>query len=240
MKHAIALIALSLCAGTALAQPAAKTDVRSNDEPAELTRLPASRILLDTLEISGGRLVVSGVTPLPNRQVRLDQRYFAMSNDIGRFNFSLPYLPPDCIVELKIGALADQAVVANCGLQGERGIQGLAGRRGARGAAGSAGPQGVTGPAGPQGERGVPGPAGPQGSQGAPGAAGSGGGLKVVDANGQRVGVWYGSASVLVDINGGMFRVGVNRDGFRGADGCDGKCPPLGRIASLSCCSGLL
>jgi hypothetical protein len=167
MKHAIALIALSLCAGTALAQPAAKTDVRSNDEPAELTRLPASRILLDKLEISGGRLVVSGVTPLPNRQVRIDQRYSATSNDIGRFNFSLPYLPPDCIVELKIGALADQAVVANCGLQGERGAQGLAGRRGARGAAGPAGPQGATGPAGLQGEQGVAGPAGPQGPAGA-------------------------------------------------------------------------
>ena len=127
MKHAIALIALTLCAGPALAQRAPDKDTRAADksaERAEPMRLPRSRIVVNTLEIAGGRLTLSGITPRPKTQVTLDRRYTTVSGESGTFNFSLAYLPPDCVVELKVERLIDRAVVANCGPQGERGGKG--------------------------------------------------------------------------------------------------------------------
>src|SRR6187402_2223822 len=100
MKLAPFLYVVLACAfvSAAWAQPA--TDKTANPAAArtETTRLPKTRVLINTLEIAGGRLVISGVTPQPKMQVTLDGTFSTASDTDGRFAFSLFYLPPDCTV----------------------------------------------------------------------------------------------------------------------------------------------
>jgi hypothetical protein len=61
---------------------------------------------------------------------------------------------------------------------------------GPQGPQGLPGPTGPPGPQGPSGPQGAPGLQGLQGLQGPPGPAGPASGLKVVDANGEPIGLW--------------------------------------------------
>jgi len=134
-----------------------------------------ARIRLNDVEMHAGVLVVSGHTRHRYEAVTLNGRITRRSDRHGRFNFRLPYRPPDCTVVLKSAHEKRVATVSSCGVagpQGAPGQQGAAGEPGPRGAEGAAGP---AGPPGPQGATGLPGIAGPPGSQGPSGLAGPAG-----------------------------------------------------------------
>jgi hypothetical protein len=79
----------------------------------------AAEIAITAAEVNKGLLIVSGKTPSPNQQIRLDDQITAVSNGSRAFKFELSdYLPPDCIVELQAGGKTANAVVANCGPRG--------------------------------------------------------------------------------------------------------------------------
>ena len=137
---------------------------------------PKARALtIETALIEGGRLVVTGTTQKRNRRVKLDGIYRTNSNSEKQYEFSLLYHPEDCVIEVMRGRRTKEAIVANCGLEGERGRRGRegpAGPQGAPGPQGDAGPQGETGPQGDQGPRGDPGPKGDKGDKGDTGPEG--------------------------------------------------------------------
>jgi hypothetical protein len=162
----------------------------------------AQQISVTTATVEGGRFVVEGTTPLPNQKITLDDRFNATSLRSRTFRFSFgDYLPADCIVALKAGALATTALVSNCGPRGvtPRGpwngeddyvagdVVGFGGSswRAKRDNTGRppsngkdwalfarAGDGGATGPTGPQGPIGPAGTTGPQGEPGPQGALG--------------------------------------------------------------------
>ncbi|MFC3695593.1 collagen-like protein [Chenggangzhangella methanolivorans] len=68
-------------------------------------------------EIANGRLVVTGKTSAGAR-VTLDDQYNQKADGKGKFEFSVVYLPADCIVTLTQGSQTARAVVANCGPRG--------------------------------------------------------------------------------------------------------------------------
>lgn len=81
----------------------------------------SAAITVTTAEITGGKLVVEGTRTGGAATIRLDDQFNDGVNGAGAFAFSLDYLPPDCIVDLKeIGGLNDSAtaVIANCGPKG--------------------------------------------------------------------------------------------------------------------------
>jgi hypothetical protein len=79
----------------------------------------ATDITITNATVDSGLLVVSGKTPSPNQQIKLDHQITTVSNASRVFKFELSdYLPPDCIVELQAGDKTANAVVANCGPQG--------------------------------------------------------------------------------------------------------------------------
>jgi hypothetical protein len=146
--------------------------------PRPLVLLPNTKIELSEAAIRAGRLVVAGTTEAARSRVTLDGTYWTRSGEDGAFSFELVYLPPDCFIQLRVALERDDAVVANCGPQGEDGLRGA---KGPRGAAGLQGPQGEQGVPGPRGARGPQGVAGPQGEPGPPGPPGvSGGGWTLV------------------------------------------------------------
>ena len=156
-------------------------------------------IKVTTAAISGGRLVVSGVSTT-GTSISLDGLYTSPISG-GNFSFSKVYLPTDCIISLQVvgSSVKAQAVVANCG---PKGITPLGDWSAARAyyqddvvyylgsswraiAANTAKQpnlnptswqlfvrQGATGPTGATGARGATGAAGPTGSAGPTGPTG--------------------------------------------------------------------
>ncbi len=81
----------------------------------------SAAITVTTAEITGGKLVVEGTRTGGAATIRLDDQFNDGVNGAGAFAFSLDYLPPDCIVDLKeIGGLnaTATAVIGNCGPKG--------------------------------------------------------------------------------------------------------------------------
>jgi len=74
---------------------------------------------LDRVAIRGGSLVVIGTTRLAGSTVVLDNGVAtAVSDPDGNFTFQVAYLPPNCMIELAVGAVIRTAVVARCGPRG--------------------------------------------------------------------------------------------------------------------------
>ena len=75
----------------------------------------AAGVIVTDAKIQSGRLIVTGRTPAPNQQVKLDNLYLAKSNATKVFSFNITnYLPSDCIVDLRAGTASGSGVVANC------------------------------------------------------------------------------------------------------------------------------
>lgn len=173
-----------------------------------ITLLPvaayAPSILITEAKVQGGRLIVSGQAPSANQQVKLDNRFTVTSNGSKAFAFNLSnYLPSDCIVVVRAGALAATAVVTDCAAAGlsPRGAwttdtvylpndlvtfqdsswRAKSASRGKRPDTNAAawekfaaeGETGATGPLGATGATGATGPSGPKGDKGATGAGGA-------------------------------------------------------------------
>jgi hypothetical protein len=65
--------------------------------------------------VQGGRLIVTGQSPSPTQQLKLDSRFTTTSNALKAFTFSIAnYLPSDCIAQITAGALSTTATIANC------------------------------------------------------------------------------------------------------------------------------
>ena len=88
----------------------------------------AADLSVSDARIEAGKLVITGTSATPNMRVRLDGQsgagFNVTSTATGEFNFSLVYLPSDCIVTLQkltlpstLGAPA-HAVVSDCGPRG--------------------------------------------------------------------------------------------------------------------------
>jgi hypothetical protein len=162
LARKLALLAAGLCL---LAAPAAAQPVR---QP----------IQVDDARIVGGDLRLSGRVPRAGLTVTLDDDIAVIAGRGGRFAFSVPYMPQNCVVTLKAGDDEREAVIANCGAKGEAGAKGDAGPKGDQGIKGDQGPRGEPGPvgaAGPPGEPGIPGPIGATGPAGATGQRGEAG-----------------------------------------------------------------
>ena len=86
--------------------------------PMPLAVLPGTGINLTKAAVEGGRLVVQGTTATASTQVTLDGRFNTTSTATKAFEFSLLYLPTDCIIELKVGSNTDPAAVGSCGPKG--------------------------------------------------------------------------------------------------------------------------
>jgi hypothetical protein len=158
--------------------------------PRALVLLPNTKIELSEAAIRAGRLIVTGTTETARSRVTLDGRYWTRSGEDGAFSFELVYLPPDCIIQLRVALQRDDAVVANCGPQGEDGLRGA---KGPAGPAGPPGPQGLQGEQGTPGQRGARGPqgvAGPQGPVGPPGSSGAFAGMRWVTKECDDSGGW--------------------------------------------------
>ncbi|HEX9904633.1 MAG TPA: carbohydrate-binding protein, partial [Propylenella sp.] len=79
----------------------------------------AAEIVVTEAKIQAGELIVEGKTPSASQKITLDGRFTVTSDGAKVFAFGLAnYLPSDCIVDLKAGAKARKAVVADCGPQG--------------------------------------------------------------------------------------------------------------------------
>src|ERR1700694_6326484 len=68
----------------------AQDDQRAQDQR---TRLPNTRITVETVAIEAGRLVVEGRTPSPRIAVTLDGQFTTTADGERNFRFSLLYLP---------------------------------------------------------------------------------------------------------------------------------------------------
>lgn len=79
----------------------------------------APSITVTDAKVQAGRLVVTGQSPSPNQQLKLDSRFTTTSNASKAFTFSIAnYLPSDCIAQITAGALSTTATIANCGPTG--------------------------------------------------------------------------------------------------------------------------
>jgi hypothetical protein len=79
----------------------------------------AAGITVTDAKIESGRLIVTGVTPSANQQVKLNNYFVATSNAARVFTYNIAnYLPPDCIARLTSGTATGVGVVANCGPRG--------------------------------------------------------------------------------------------------------------------------
>jgi hypothetical protein len=87
---------------------------------ATVSQALAVDVTITDAKIAGGKLVVTGTTLTGNMNLTLDGSFTGKSTAAKAFNFSLVYLPPDCIVSVgKTGAATTtQAVVANCAARG--------------------------------------------------------------------------------------------------------------------------
>jgi hypothetical protein len=129
--------------------------------------------VISTVELVGGRLVITGTAARASTMVRIKGTNLrAVAGADRRFRFSVNYRTPDCRITLstKTGNLG--LMIGNCGPQGQHGERGKTGAAGPQGAQGLAGLPGEQGPAGPQGAPGPQGDTGAQGPQGERGPAG--------------------------------------------------------------------
>ena len=96
--------------------------------PATAATAVAADLSVSDARIDAGKLVITGTSATPNMRVRLDGQsgagFNVTSTATGEFNFSLVYLPSDCIVTLQkltlpstLGA-PSHAVVSDCGPRG--------------------------------------------------------------------------------------------------------------------------
>jgi hypothetical protein len=129
----------------------------------------AAEITVAVARITEGALWVIGQVDQPEAEVTLDDAFREKADRRGYFRFRIIHHPYSCIVRLKSGNDAQEAVVAGCGQAGPPGPAGSAGPPGPRGPQGERGEAGLAGPPGPPGE---PGPAGLPGAAGARGPAG--------------------------------------------------------------------
>jgi hypothetical protein len=87
--------------------------------PALTAPVQAAGITITDAKIESGRLIVTGVAPSPNIQVKLENYFTATSNASKIFSFSIAnYLPPDCVVDATAGTAWGTGVVANCAVRG--------------------------------------------------------------------------------------------------------------------------
>ena len=80
----------------------------------------AAGITVTSAKVAAGKLTVTGKTPLPNQQVKLDGAFTTTSNGSNIYTFTIAtYLPADCIVDLTLvsGAATGTSAVANCAPQ---------------------------------------------------------------------------------------------------------------------------
>ena len=97
----------------------------------------AAEITVAVARITEGALWVIGQVDQPEAEVTLDDAFREKADRRGYFRFRIIHHPYSCIVRLKSGNDAQEAVVAGCG------------QAGPPGPAGSAGPPGPRGPQGP-------------------------------------------------------------------------------------------
>jgi hypothetical protein len=116
----VALLAASTlsCFAQSQSQPASAAPHASLQAAAPQAVLPNTGINLSKAAIEAGRLVVEGTTAAASTVVTVDGKFNKTSAATKAFNFSLVYLPLDCIIELKVGTKTDQAVVGSCGPKG--------------------------------------------------------------------------------------------------------------------------
>src|ERR687890_2092287 len=76
-----------------------------------------AQIHVDEARIARGDLRISGWTT-PRTLIAVDEQFVATTDSRGRFRFRLPYLPADCIANLKAGSHGRDVVLANCGPRG--------------------------------------------------------------------------------------------------------------------------
>ena len=73
-------------------------------------------LYIDKALVTGGKLVVSGLAPRRDQQVKLDGRFTVTSDADKGFRFAIStYLPASCVVGVTAGTATGFAVVANCG-----------------------------------------------------------------------------------------------------------------------------
>src|SRR5688500_15037265 len=165
-------LALLFLASTAMSgEKTAGADVA---KPKVISTVGTPRLNVTTVELSAGRLVITGTAAQPRAVVRIKgTKLKAVAAANKQFQFNVDYRTADCRVTLatKTGALG--LMIGDCGPRGLRGAKGKRGKRGPQGLRGIAGLPGAQGPVGPQGEQGPVGPQGEQGPQGLSGAQGA-------------------------------------------------------------------
>src|SRR5262245_57837974 len=86
-----------VAAGTVAAAQTLRQDRQGQAVPPLVLALPASGVTLTQLAIQDGRLAVSGRTEEPNAAVKIDGRYYFVSDADGRFRSTFNR-PSSCVV----------------------------------------------------------------------------------------------------------------------------------------------
>lgn len=73
----------------------------------------AADIRIRESRFSDGLLIVRGETA-PNREVTLQGRFSTTANAQGRFTFSVPYKPADCLADIRSGPDRYSAFITDC------------------------------------------------------------------------------------------------------------------------------
>jgi len=82
----------------------------------------AAGLVVTDAQIAGGKLTVTGTSPLANQSIELDGRFTTMSDAQRKFAFSVVYVPADCIVQVAAGSATRNAAVARCAVGQPRGV----------------------------------------------------------------------------------------------------------------------
>jgi hypothetical protein len=82
----------------------------------------AAGLVVTDAQIGGGKLIVTGTSPLANQSIELDGRFTTMSDAQRKFSFSVVYVPADCIVQVAAGSVTRNAAVARCAVGQPRGV----------------------------------------------------------------------------------------------------------------------
>ena len=75
----------------------------------------AAGITVTSAKVAAGKLTVTGKTPSPNQQLKLDGAFTTTSNGSNIYTFTIAtYLPADCIVDLTLvsGAATGTSIIA--------------------------------------------------------------------------------------------------------------------------------
>jgi hypothetical protein len=73
-----------------------------------------AKITIRQVEYTGNMLLVRGETARPGQTVTLAGRYKTRTDRNRRFQFRVPYLPPDCLADVRAGAELYLISIANC------------------------------------------------------------------------------------------------------------------------------